>query len=346
MKIHVYWQQNRRNTIIGPGETVIKEVIGFGSPLVDIMASGEENIIKNYHLIKNGMTLVDKEKIGSLVKKVNIEKKAPGGSALNTISGLARLGINTSFVGKIEKDEMGDFLIESLKKSKIKNKMIFSNSLATGRVISIITPDKERSFATYLGCASEISLGDIKEDLFHKGALIYLEGYLILRPGLLDHICRLAKSAGARLSMDLSSFNIVQDFKSQFLDLLDKYIDIVFANEEEAEALTGKRSEESLLLLEKKCNIAVVKKGKSGSLASQDSQRVIIKTDVVSAKDTTGAGDLYAAGFLFGIINNYPLDICGKIASITSREVVKIYGTSMADNTWENIIQEINNLLK
>jgi sugar/nucleoside kinase (ribokinase family) len=321
------------------------QLIGFGSPLVDYLARENDTFITQNNLIKGGMTLVNAEQISSLVDKVKNPQRAPGGSAANTIVGLARLGIHTAFCGMTGTDTAKSFLEDTYRDLSINTHFLTSpHGSPTGRVLSIITPDSERTFATYLGAALDISADDLTDELFSGQPDVYIEGYLIANTPLFRRICEKSAEHGCRVSIDLASFNVVEDNRDLLLEVLQRYAGIIFANEEEAAALTGIQSDEAVHKLAELAEIAVMKIGKRGSLIARakDVERVEIQT--VEAVDTTGAGDLYAAGFMAGLLKKKSLTDCARMGSITSRYVVQQYGAFIPTEKWQNISSEINAL--
>ena len=211
-------------------------------------------------------------------------------------------------------------------------------------MISIITPDSERTFATYLGAAVFLSADDITPEILKNYQIVYAEGYLAANPELLKKIFKTARSLGIKCALDCASFNVIEEHRELFQELINGSIDIIFANEEEGRALTGKPPREAAMELEKKCRIAVVKAGTEGSYAAARGKIEKITIQKVTAKDTTGAGDFYAAGFIYGLIRELPISVCGKIGSIVSREAVKVFGTHLDDSVWKSIRREISDL--
>jgi sugar/nucleoside kinase (ribokinase family) len=321
----------------------IMNILGIGNALVDIMTRLEDDALLNhFKLPKGSMTLVDWElsnrvhfETGSLKKT-----KSSGGSAANTIHGLAKLGVNAAYIGKIGKDEMGRFFKKDMEKSSART--ILYNSLTdTGRAMALISPDSERTFATYLGAAVELSEEDITSDIFKGYDFLYMEGYLINNLPLFEKALRLAKNHGMRTCVDLASFNIVEQFRENLLPEIESYVDIVFANEEEAKALTGKEPEEALEEIAGMCDIAVVKTGARGSLIKTGNQKFTIQANSVKSIDTTGAGDLFASGFLYGLNKNMPLDICGRIGTLLAGKIIGVIGAKLDQKAWEEIKKEI-----
>jgi sugar/nucleoside kinase (ribokinase family) len=236
----------------------------------------------------------------------------PGGSACNTVVGVSRLGGRARFVGKRGNGAMGDFFENALRAHNVEPRLLRSET-STGRVLSIITPDAQRSMFTFLGAAAENRPEDIVAELFHEAAIVHLEGYLLFNPELMRKALTLAKAAGARVSLDLASFNVVQESREFLGDLIDRYVDILLANEDEARAYTGETEPRAALTaLSRGVEIAALKTGERGSLISGEGRVIAVPAagDGRPAVDTTGAGDLWASGFLFRIGGRIPV---GKV---------------------------------
>jgi len=324
-----------------------KFAIGFGSPLIDHLSEVAEETLTGFQLMKGGMKLVEGHEVETIRQALPNLLSATGGSASNTMSALARLGARVGFGGKVGRDDWGKFFRDKLTAHGVQNHLVQSNEgLGTGQVISLITPGGERSFATHLGAAVSFKPEDLKDSMFQGASLVYVEGYLIMNPPLIDRIFKMAKHFGAETAIDLASFNVVSDFKEAFLKHLDEDVDIVFANEEEAFALTGKKDTAALDELKKICKVAVVKLGERGSLSANHKHEHFHPIEAVKAVDTTGAGDLYAAGFLFGHLMDLPLESCARLGSIVSREVVQVVGANLDDSIWKKITGEVENALQ
>lgn len=318
----------------------MKKILGIGNALVDVMTMiNDDSILSKFDLPKGSMQLVDEEK-SKMVKAdtVNFNRTmTSGGSAANTIHGLAMLGVKTGFIGSIGKDETGDFFEKDMKHAGIKTMLIRRNTVS-GTAIALISPDSERTFATHLGAAVELNADDLKPEYFDGYDILYLEGYLILNKKLVVAACKMAKDKNMMIALDMASFNVVDAMLSDFKEIVEKYIDIVFANEEEAKSFTGLLPEEALDKISKSCDIAVVKVGKEGSWVKRGEEIIKVGTASVNLIDTTGAGDLYAAGFLYGYAQNKNLEICGTYGSMLAGHVIEIVGARMDHDKWQKII--------
>jgi sugar/nucleoside kinase (ribokinase family) len=231
---------------------------------------------------------------------------------------------------------MGDFFESDLKKAGV-DTMIFRHDSATGTAVALISPDSERTFATHLGAAIQLNANDLNNSLFKKYDILYLEGYLINDMSLIKKACSLAKENNMKIAIDLSSYNVVNAKLNEFKIVIENYADIVFANEEEARSYTGMDPEEALKVIAAQCETAVVKTGKEGSLIMRNEEFVRVEALPVTSKDTTGAGDLYAAGFLYGYSNDLPLDKCGVLGSLLAGHVIEIVGARITNDRWNKI---------
>ena len=319
----------------------MKRILGIGNALVDVMTLiDNDNILEKFSLPKGSMQLVDGE-ISALIKSgtTNFKRNlVSGGSAANTIHGLAMLGVNTGFIGSIGKDDTGDFFESDMKKAGVKTFLSRRNSV-TGTAVALISPGSERTFATHLGAAVELDSDDLNPDDFNNYDVLYLEGYLIINKALVERTCRIAKNNNMKIAIDLSSFNVVDAKLRDFKEIIEKYVDIVFANEEEAKSFTGMAPLDALNSISALCNIAVIKVGKEGSLIKCGEEVIRIGTIPVQCVDTTGAGDLYASGFLYGYANGLSLEKCGLFGSVLAGHVIEIVGARMDEHRWGKIIE-------
>ena len=326
----------------------MKGVLGIGNALVDILVRLEdEGMLTDLNLAKGSMQLIDnafKNQITDKIKQYPKEQ-ASGGSAANTIHGLARLGIPSGYIGKIGKDPMGDYFQKDLEKNNITPYLTYS-PIETGVASAFITPDSERTFGTYLGAAVEISASDLDPNVFQKYQYLHLEGYLVFNQELIEKALQIAKSLGMIVSLDLASYNVVEANLSFLRSITSDYVDIVFANEEEAKSFTGKNPEEALEEIATLCRIAVVKIGKHGSLIKNGPDICKVEAIPSAVIDTTGAGDLYASGFLYGLLNYLPIQVCGQIGSLCAGKVIEQIGAKITEDDWKFIHQKIKELAK
>ncbi len=319
-------------------------VLGIGNALMDVITQlDDDTVLKDFGLPRGSMTLVDAELSQKIYNATVNNKKefTTGGSAANTIRSLASLGGNGGYVGKTGDDELGRIFKDEFEKRGIRTHMKLSEK-NTGRVMGLISPDSERTMATYLGAAAELYPSDFDAELFSDYKYLYVEGYLVQDHELIKTAFELAKKVGLITAIDMASFNVVEANLEFLKGLIKNSVDIVFANEEEATALTGKSPEEALDEIAEMCEIAVVKVGKQGSFIKQGAEIIKIAGIKANAIDTTGAGDSYAAGFLYGLTNGFSLEKCGNIASLVSGKVVEVLGANLSDDSWK----EVNGLIQ
>jgi sugar/nucleoside kinase (ribokinase family) len=321
-------------------------ILGMGNALVDLMTKiDQEEILKILNLPKGSMQLVDAETSKNVFDNTANYPKvmASGGSAANTIHGLARLGVETAFIGTIGKDETGDFFHNDMKASGI-HPMLFQSQTSSGVAIALVTPDGERTFATYLGAAVDLSAAHLEAGHFAGHNYFYVEGYLVFNEELLLKALKEAKKAGLTIALDLASYNVVEAKKDFLLQILSEYVDIVFANAEEARALCDLAPEEAIDFLSELCSIAIVKTGAAGALLKQDGKTIHVPAIKVTPLDTTGAGDMFAAGFLYAHLHGFPLKKAGHIGALLAGNVIEVLGAKMNEERWAAIMTEIKKL--
>ncbi|HCY01190.1 MAG TPA: adenosine kinase [Bacteroidales bacterium] len=318
-------------------------ILGIGNALVDIMTSLEsDNLLSELNLPKGSMQIVNEETINNaMVKTKNLKQTlASGGSAANTINGLANLGSNTAFIGKVGNDDIGKFFLEDMIKTGTSTTLLKGKNL-TGRALALVSPDSERTFAVNLGAAIELNPEDINIDQFKGHTYFHIEGYLVQNHALIEKALILAKQAGLTVSLDLASYNVVEENIDFLKRIVKEYVDIVFANEEEAKAFTGMTPEDALVKIASIVKIAVVKLGAKGSMIK--SGDYTCKIGVVKAKsiDTTGAGDMYASGFLYGQAKGLSLEQSGEIGALLSGKVIETIGPKMLNSTWDSLNKQV-----
>ena len=325
----------------------MKKILGMGNALTDILLRIEnDEVLAKLNLPKGSMQLVDggkSKEITTLLSEIS-PKMATGGSASNTINGITRLGAAAGFVGKIGKDEVGEFFRNDMLNSGVVPHLLYSET-PSGQCTVLVSADGERTLCTFLGAACELDAKDLTPEMFVGFDIFHIEGYLVQNHELIRTAVKMAKEAGLQVSVDLASYNVVEENLDFLNEIIRDYIDIVFANEEEARAFTGKEPEQALIHIADHCDIAVVKIGKEGSFIKSGSESVLVKPRLANCIDTTGAGDLYAAGFLYGLANGYSLDICGKIGSLVSGNVVEVLGAKMTDEVWKQIHTDIQKII-
>jgi sugar/nucleoside kinase (ribokinase family) len=316
----------------------------MGNALVDMMTElPDDSLLDELDLRKGSMQLVDKEFSNHVSGKIQQLKKSEisGGSAANTICGLAAMGIETAFIGKVGRDRLGEVFEKDLVRNGIHPLLQYSDN-ETGLALALVSPDGERTFATHLGAAVELEPDDLPSDMFQGYTHFYIEGYLVQHHELIRHAVELARENSLDVILDLASFNVVEDNLDFLHFLVKEYADIVFANADEARAFTdGKKPEDALEEIAEDCWIAAVKTGKDGSLIQNGRQVYRVPASRVNCIDTTGAGDLYASGFLYGMLNNLDLPLCGEIGSILAGKVIEVIGARIPDATWPEIKDQV-----
>lgn len=317
------------------------QIVGVGSPLVDSLARVSDEWLKEtIPGAKGGMELIESDAMQRLLTGFETDPEmAPGGSAGNTILGLAKLGASTGLIGKIGTDSIGQFYSKAARTAGIDVTRLKQHATEpSGHCLSLITPDSERTMRTYLGASALLSTADVTPADFRGARLAHIEGYMLFNRDLALHVLDCAKTAGCIVSLDLASFEVVHANEDILDEILNRYVDIVFANEDEAEAY-GKTSDprEALDLLTRHCHTAAVKLGAEGAWIQRGSDIVQVPVVPVRAVDTTGAGDLWAAGFLYGFLGGHDLTTCGHYGAVLGAEVVQIIGASIPEARWPDI---------
>jgi sugar/nucleoside kinase (ribokinase family) len=314
------------------------QLIGIGSPLVDeILAVPAAFIDQEAGGGAGGMTMVEPdEQLRLIAASGATPVRAPGGAAANTTAGIACLGVPTAFIGCIGRDELGDFYRESLRRRGCDPRLPVIDEAPTGRVLSLVTPDAQRTMRTCLGAAARLSAEHLPTTAFTGARAVMLEGYALFNPPVVAAAVAGAKAAGAALALDLASFEVVQACRSQLDSLLAGAVDIVFANEDEARAWSGGPDIRTALDdLARRARIAVVKVGKDGAwIASGSERHQVPAAPIERLVDTTGAGDTWAAGFLAGWLRGLPLPACGQLGGMAAAAVVQVEGAVVPAEAW------------
>jgi sugar/nucleoside kinase (ribokinase family) len=322
------------------------KVVCIGNALVDkVCLLPNDDILREENLPKGSMQLINSEESKRLKTRLEELKSeiATGGSAANTANGIANLGVSTTYIGMVGNDELGDFYEKDMKGNNISTHIFRSPDMATGLALALVSKDGERTFATHLGAAVTLSADNINETLLEGYDYLHIEGYLISNNELFNKIIDCAKKCGVKISIDLASYNVVEE-NLEYLKTVCKGVEIIFANEDEAKAFTQKDAEAALDEIAEYANIAVVKIGAKGSLIKHNGQKMRIEETKRNKIDTTGAGDMYAGGFLAGLCKGEDLTKCGKLGSILAGNVIEIMGTKMDAQRWTKIEEEIAEL--
>ncbi len=326
----------------------MKSILGIGNALTDILAVlPDDSLLSEFHLPKGSMQHVDAEtgdSIWQALKPLGV-KYVAGGSAANTIACTAILGMPSGFIGKIGNDELG-LLFKSDQEQYGVQTHLLTGTHASGRSMVFVSGgNAERTFAVYLGAALDLVPEDLQPEWFEGYDYFHIEGYLVQNQELVRRSVELARAAGCTVSLDLASYNVVESNLTFLHDIVEKYVDIVFANESEARAFTGlaepRAALDALALISR---TAIVKVGKAGSWLKRDDEVVFVEPWPADPVDATGAGDTYAAGFLYADAQGLPLKTCGEIGSIIAAKVVEVIGTKIDIPRWRVAKQEIRDV--
>lgn len=320
------------------------KILGMGNALVDVLAIIEDdNLLKNMGLPKGSMQLIDEDKLTEINTAIAGNEKflASGGSASNTITGLARMGVEAGFLGKIGRDEYGRYFKEDLIRHGVVPHLTEDDAMS-GIATTFISKDGERTFGTFLGAAALIAPEDLRKSDFEGYDFFYIEGYLVQNLDLIRRAIVLAKEAGLKIILDLASYNVVQANLQFLQEIVPQFVDILFANEEEALAFTGKEAGEAASVIGKDVEIAVVKEGSKGSWIVRGDEKTHVPALKVNCVDTTGAGDLYAAGFIYGLTLGKPLHNCGEYGTLLAGQVIQGIGAKIKDGDWMRLKASIN----
>ena len=321
----------------------MKKIIGIGNALVDILVHIEnDEILDRLGLCKGGMEMIDAQRKREILEVISgmPQTMATGGSTSNTMHGLARLGANAGYIGKVGNDDLGRLFRAECERYGLTPHLITANDVGTGVAITFISANAERTFATYLGAAATMQPDQVDAEILKGYDLIHIEGYLIFNHDLILDVCQKAKACGLQISMDMASYNLIENNLDFVKMLLRNYVDIIFANEEEAKAFTGVEGVEALHVLAGDCPVAIVKVGKDGSFIEMDGKITAIAPVDAKRVDTTGAGDIYASGFLFGYTNGYDSLQSGNLASYLSARLIEYVGAKLPDDEWMKIKKE------
>lgn len=313
------------------------EVLGIGTPCMDLLLTVDDAFLESIGSEKGGSTHDDWETLSAiLVKAKQTPRCATGGSASNTIKGLSSLGHRTALVGMLGKDEMAHRYLESISPLGIVSKM-FRTDTPSQHVVALITPDHQRTFRVFTGASDEFKSEFLTPDLFEGVKLVHIEGYALYNDDVVETAMKMAKEAGALVSFDMGNYRVVRQFKTRILEFLPKYVDIVFANEDETMELTGCDPKAGCLFLRNCCPTAVVLLGAGGCWAANSNEMIHGDSYPVNVVDTTGAGDLFASGFLHGYLSHLTLKesaICGNLAGGT---VVELIGAEIPQHKWPSL---------
>jgi len=322
------------------------DLIGLGNAIVDIIVNIEDEFLEINNLDKGSMNLINSDESQRLLENCKVIKQISGGSSANTIVCLAELGNHVQFIGRVKNDQFGNFFSDDIKKSKtIFNTPPTIEGSSTAHSIILITPDAQRTMCTYLGASIDFEPKDIDFSVLKESKYLYLEGYLWdseLAKNAFLKAAQIAKKSNTKIILSLSDSFCVDRHRESFLELIDNYVDIVFCNESEVLSLFKKDKLANCQGdLSSLCELVVVTLGSNGSLIINKNAIEVIKSmNKGKVIDTTGAGDIYAGGFIHGLIKNYTLKKCGEIGSICAGQIITQLG-SRSNIDFRELIREI-----
>lgn len=323
------------------------KILGLGNALVDVLSKldSDETLVK-IGIQKGAMDMISREQMYVIRKyQANTETtQAPGGANCNTMRAIALLGGQSGFIGKVGDDNLGEFYEETLLKAGVASYLIKTEG-PSGACTVFISPDGERTMGTFLGPAPTISPDEITEDVLRGYDCIHIEGYLIVNEELVRETMKKAKRLGLKVALDLANYNIVNAYKGLLEEVIPQYVDILFANASEAEAFTGLPAQEAVKALEKQVHVALVTLGKDGSLIGSEGKFYHVDAEGGKPVDTTGAGDNFAAGFLYGQSVGASLVQSAQIGSMLSGYVIDVVGPQVPADKWEQIKLKVKTIL-
>lgn len=323
------------------------KILGLGNALVDVLSKldSDETLVK-IGIQKGAMDMISREQMYVIRKyQANTETtQAPGGANCNTMRAIALLGGQSGFIGKVGDDNLGEFYEEALLKAGVASYLIKTEG-PSGACTVFISPDGERTMGTFLGPAPTISPDEITEDVLRNYDCIHIEGYLIVNEELVRETMKKAKRLGLKVALDLANYNIVNAYKGLLEEVIPQYVDILFANASEAEAFTGLPALEAVKALEKQVHVALVTLGKDGSLIGSEGKFYHVDAEGGKPVDTTGAGDNFAAGFLYGQSVGASLVQSAQIGSMLSGYVIDVVGPQVPADKWEQIKLKVKAIL-
>ncbi len=323
-------------------------VLGVGAALVDVLAPTDDQFLSRIGAEKGGMVMVDSRQQDKWIAELSRRcSMAPGGAAANTVFALARLGTPAALLAKLGEDSYGEFYRRRfLDAGGTDDLLLTTGALPTGRCLSLITPDSERTMRSSLGASQLLTAAEADAVDYSRYDLVYVEGYLLFLPDVAQTVLRRAREAGCQTAVDLASFEVVRKFREPLLTLLRTDVDLVFANRTEAEALIGHgfSDDELARRLGGFCRVGALKLGSSGALIACSAEITHVPAERVRAVDTTSAGDTWAAGFLYGYLRGFTMEACGRIGSMIAAEVVQTMGSELTRECWNMIRMKLEDM--
>ena len=308
------------------------DVVAIGNAIVDVLSHADDAFVAKHGLAKGSMTLIDAAQADKLYAAMGPGKEVSGGSAANTIAGLASLGAKTGFIGRVRNDQLGEVYQHDLRAGGVE----FTTPMAksgpgTGRCYILVTPDAQRTMNTYLGASVELGPAEVDADLVGRARILYLEGYLWDRPGAKEAFRKasdIARAKGAKVAFTLSDSFCVNRWRDEFRELIETRVDILFANESEVTALYKVNSfEEAVPMVRAHTEVVALTRSEKGAVIVRGQETATVAAErIAKVVDTTGAGDLYASGFLYGLIRGKDLATSGRMGAIAAAEIISHFG--------------------
>lgn len=308
------------------------DLVGIGNAIVDVLSKTDDSFLTSNKIHKGTMTLIEAEQAEALYAKMGPGMEVSGGSAANTVAAFASMSGKAGYIGKVSNDQLGSVFRHDIKAYGVDfDTPALEDGPPTARCLILITPDAQRTMCTFLGACVWIAPSDLNEEMIKNAKVTYLEGYLYDRPRAKQTFrkaCEIAHGAGKKIALSLSDPFCVERHRDEFLDLVKTDVDILFSNEAEIAALFRAQDfEHTVHYARESCEVTVITRGAQGSLVvTQDDIFEIKPEPVAQVVDTTGAGDMYAAGFLYGYTRGKPMAECGRIGSIAAAEVIAHVG--------------------
>ncbi len=321
----------------------MSKIAGIGHALIDIFVNlDDEGLLKKYGFAKGSQEHVDQSVFDSIYQELNTESArfVPGGSASNVLHPLASMGYEATFLGALGHDEWASLFEQDLQQAGVSFAPVRKEG-ATGRVLHLITPDGEKTVVGYTGVNEQLTKADLDEWDLSDHTHLVVDGFLAPREDFLEDFLQREDLQQAQVLFDMASSHIAEGYREFLKRLLKTHVDMVFANDLEAFSYTGNEPERGIRSIAKDCEVVVIKQGEKGALIQRGNEFYTIAAAPSGPHDTTGAGDLYMAGFLYGWLKNYHLTHCGKVASFVASKILEVEGARLSVQQWKEIQQMI-----
>ncbi len=316
------------------------DVLGIGTAITDLVIPVSDHFLQTYVGEKGGATEVSVEKIDHIITmSQQTPTVKPGGSCANSLKGLGTLGMRTAFHFRVGDDSYGHLFQQSLKQHHVEPQVIIDPLDASGKLACLVTADHQRTFCVYTGASGNFCSSDLDPHLFTQATIVHIEGYALRNANLVERAMQLAKERGATISFDLGCFQLVREHNQRIKNLISSYVDILFGNEEEMTALWDLPLEATRLELHKIAPLAIILMGKNGCYITRAQHDCSVPSYPVPAIDTTGAGDFFISGFLYGYLQKWPIEKCAQAGNLLGSKVVQYYGASIPDEAWDEMKQ-------